>query len=197
MNYFQIFNVPEAFEIDEKTLTKSYFDLQKKYHPDRNRPLSKPIYNEEVLGETQMSTAEYMDIFEERRQVLTTKLPLEIEFRKRSNEGNVASFDLNNAYKVLKDYILRAEYLLELNGIKLLPTLDFLKLESFLEENELVEQALDREELTKLLERSNSRLEKLKCQMDIKNLPEVAKSCAEMKYIDRIIQNIKNKIKNL
>jgi molecular chaperone HscB len=148
VNYFQIFNVPESFEIDEKTLTKSYFDLQKKYHPDRN-------------------------------------------------EGNVASFDVNNAYKVIKDYILRAEYLLELNGVKSLPPLDFLKLESFLEGNELVERAVDREELTKLLERSNSRLEELKCQMDIKNLPEAAKSCAEMKYVDRIIQNIKNKIKNL
>ncbi len=148
MNYFQVFNVPEAFEIDEKVLTKSYFELQKKYHPDMN-------------------------------------------------EGNVASFDLNSAYKVLKDGILRAEYLLELKGIESLPPLNFLKLELFLEENELVEQATDREELIKFLERSSSRLEKLKCQMDIKNLPESAKTCAEMKYVDRIIQNIKNKIKNL
>ncbi|MBD0391334.1 hypothetical protein IC220_02530 [Wolbachia endosymbiont of Pentalonia nigronervosa] len=33
-----------------------------------------------VLGETQASTAEYLDVFEERRQVLTTKLPSEIGF---------------------------------------------------------------------------------------------------------------------
>ncbi len=33
-----------------------------------------------VLGETQASTAEYLDVFEERRQVLTTKLPSEIDF---------------------------------------------------------------------------------------------------------------------
>nr|WP_323738869.1 palindromic element RPE1 domain-containing protein [Candidatus Trichorickettsia mobilis] len=50
------------------------------------RPLSKPIYDEEFLGDTQASTAEYIEIREERSQVSTTKLPSEIEFGKRSIE---------------------------------------------------------------------------------------------------------------
>ncbi|MDN5248310.1 MAG: 2-C-methyl-D-erythritol 4-phosphate cytidylyltransferase [Wolbachia endosymbiont of Tyrophagus putrescentiae] len=48
------------------------------------RLLSKPIYGEKFLEEMQQSTAEYLDVFEKRKQASTTKLPLEIEFRKRS-----------------------------------------------------------------------------------------------------------------
>ncbi|WP_255424126.1 hypothetical protein [Wolbachia endosymbiont of Pentalonia nigronervosa] len=33
-----------------------------------------------VLGKTQTSTTEYLDVFEERRQVLTTKLPSEVGY---------------------------------------------------------------------------------------------------------------------
>ena len=52
-----------------------------------NRPLSKPIYDEEFLGDTQASTASsIIEIREERNQVSTTKLPSEIEFGKRSNK---------------------------------------------------------------------------------------------------------------
>ena len=50
-----------------------------------NRLLSKPIYNEEFLGEAKMSTAVYKDVHEE-QQVSTTKLSLEIEFGKKFNE---------------------------------------------------------------------------------------------------------------
>jgi transketolase len=48
------------------------------------RPLSKPIYDEKFLGEVQASTTEYLDVFEEHSSASTTKLPSEIEFRKRS-----------------------------------------------------------------------------------------------------------------
>ncbi|WCR52990.1 MAG: Dephospho-CoA kinase [Wolbachia endosymbiont of Ctenocephalides orientis wCori] len=53
---------------------------------EKNRPLSKPIYDQKFLGEVQVSTAEYSNVFEERSSASTTKLPLEIEFRKRSNK---------------------------------------------------------------------------------------------------------------
>ncbi len=49
-----------------------------------SRPLSKLVYGEKSLGEAQMSTTEYLSVFEERRQASTTKLPSEIEFRERS-----------------------------------------------------------------------------------------------------------------
>jgi len=42
------------------------------------------IYGEKYLEEVQASTAEYSDVFEECSSALTTKLPSEIEFRKRS-----------------------------------------------------------------------------------------------------------------
>ena len=48
------------------------------------RLLSKPIYNEEFLGEAKVSTAVYKDVHEERKQVSTTKLSLETEFQKQS-----------------------------------------------------------------------------------------------------------------
>ena len=38
------------------------------------RPLAEPVYDEKFLGEVQTSTAEYSDVFEERRQALTIKL---------------------------------------------------------------------------------------------------------------------------
>ncbi|WCR53187.1 MAG: Phosphomannomutase/phosphoglucomutase [Wolbachia endosymbiont of Ctenocephalides orientis wCori] len=46
---------------------------------------SKPVYDEKVLGEEKMSTAEYLNVFEERKQSSTTKLPSEIEFQRKSN----------------------------------------------------------------------------------------------------------------
>ncbi|XRX43099.1 MAG: Fe-S protein assembly co-chaperone HscB [Buchnera aphidicola (Tetraneura sorini)] len=33
-NYFKIFNLPISFQLDKKQLTKNFYELQKKYHPD-------------------------------------------------------------------------------------------------------------------------------------------------------------------
>jgi len=44
--------------------------------------LSKLIYKEKFLGEASSHTAEYMNIFEEQRRDSTTKLPLEISFKR-------------------------------------------------------------------------------------------------------------------
>ncbi|VVC46517.1 tRNA nucleotidyltransferase/poly(A) polymerase, RNA and SrmB- binding domain,Poly A polymerase, head [Cinara cedri] len=52
------------------------------------RPLSKSIYGKKFLGEVQASIAEYVDVFEERSSASITKLPSEIEFRKRSTEDD-------------------------------------------------------------------------------------------------------------
>jgi len=52
-----------------------------------NRPLSKPIYGKKFLGGVQASTAEYLDVFEERSSASTTKSPLECEFRERSDNN--------------------------------------------------------------------------------------------------------------
>ena len=34
MNYFELFEIPVAFNIDKGKLAEKYFELQKKYHPD-------------------------------------------------------------------------------------------------------------------------------------------------------------------
>jgi molecular chaperone HscB len=34
MNYFELFGLPISLQVDKATLSKKYFDLQKKYHPD-------------------------------------------------------------------------------------------------------------------------------------------------------------------
>tara|TARA_B100001093_G_scaffold423154_1_gene415961 strand:- start:598 stop:1125 length:528 start_codon:yes stop_codon:yes gene_type:complete len=34
-NYFEIFDVPQAYDVDQKGLLKRYLDLQRKFHPDR------------------------------------------------------------------------------------------------------------------------------------------------------------------
>ena len=34
MNYFELFDIPVSLTIDKTKLTKKYFELQKKYHPD-------------------------------------------------------------------------------------------------------------------------------------------------------------------
>jgi molecular chaperone HscB len=34
MNYFELFDIPEALAVDKSQLARRYFELQKKYHPD-------------------------------------------------------------------------------------------------------------------------------------------------------------------
>ncbi len=48
------------------------------------RPFAEHVCDEKFLGAVQTSTAEYSNVFEERRQASTTKLPSEIELCKRS-----------------------------------------------------------------------------------------------------------------
>ncbi|XBC39237.1 MAG: Fe-S protein assembly co-chaperone HscB [Buchnera aphidicola (Nurudea shiraii)] len=41
MNYFKLFDLPELFKINIKTLVLKFYKLQKKYHPDINHDFSK------------------------------------------------------------------------------------------------------------------------------------------------------------
>jgi len=34
MNYFELFDIPISLKVDKASLSKKYFELQKKYHPD-------------------------------------------------------------------------------------------------------------------------------------------------------------------
>ncbi|WP_395463057.1 DNA polymerase III subunit delta' [Wolbachia endosymbiont of Cantharis cryptica] len=67
--------------IGKATLAKSFSNW---FLMKNSRPLSKLVYGEKSLGEAQMSTTEYLNVFEERKQTSTTKLPSEIEFWEQS-----------------------------------------------------------------------------------------------------------------
>ncbi len=74
------------------------------------RPLSKFVCGEKFLGEAQASTAEYLNVFEEHSQALTTKLPSEIEFQKGSAEFtvNIIPYTWENTtfqYNKVNDYL--------------------------------------------------------------------------------------------
>ena len=79
--------IPDYKKIIDKVIRLTYKHSYISKIAD-DRLLSKPIYNEEFLGEAKMSTAAYEDVHEERKQVSTTKLSLEIEFGKKSNIGH-------------------------------------------------------------------------------------------------------------
>lgn len=34
MNYFELFDIPVSFKVDRNALSRKYFELQRKYHPD-------------------------------------------------------------------------------------------------------------------------------------------------------------------
>ncbi|WP_410541858.1 phenylalanine--tRNA ligase subunit beta [Wolbachia endosymbiont (group E) of Neria commutata] len=74
------------------------------------RSLAKPVCDGKSLGEVQMSTAEYSNVFEERNQASTTKLPSEALLCKRSTDGEsfisgiyIASVKNKESPKWLKD----------------------------------------------------------------------------------------------
>nr|WP_265037617.1 riboflavin synthase [Wolbachia endosymbiont (group A) of Anomoia purmunda] len=74
------------------------------------RPLLKFVCGKKFLGEAQASTAEYLSVFEEHSQALTTKLPSEIEFQKGSAEFtvNIIPYTWKNTtfqYNKVNDYL--------------------------------------------------------------------------------------------
>ncbi|MCC8406485.1 MAG: palindromic element RPE1 domain-containing protein [Rickettsia endosymbiont of Ecitomorpha arachnoides] len=62
------------------------------------RPLRKQGFREEFEGDTEeLATAPYKSVCEDSSTGLTYKLPLEVEFPKRSIEHNSTSFTINIA----------------------------------------------------------------------------------------------------
>jgi molecular chaperone HscB len=51
-NYFDLFNMPQAFFLDKEVLSVSYRDLQKKFHPDKsvNKPASEQRHAVQFAG---------------------------------------------------------------------------------------------------------------------------------------------------
>ncbi|AWW50883.1 hypothetical protein ASM33_08385 [Wolbachia endosymbiont of Folsomia candida] len=79
----------------------------KSTYTQQNRPLAKPVCDEEFLGGVKMSTTEYSNVFEERRRASTTKLPSEIGLCKRSNVPSKSLMSFIN--KIKKETVVKKE----------------------------------------------------------------------------------------
>ncbi|WP_353284403.1 lysine--tRNA ligase [Wolbachia endosymbiont (group A) of Lasioglossum fulvicorne] len=88
------------FDVIPKS-TDEYLEFVKRYNENNGENTNskfhtEPDYDEKFLGEAQVSTAEYSNVFEERKQALTTKLPSETRLCNPAwhiHQGNVPSIE--------------------------------------------------------------------------------------------------------
>ena len=135
----------------------------------------------------------------DQKSLLVKYFELQKENHPDQNNNSSDSSNINEAYEILKDDISRAEYLLNLKEISL-PNLKMDVLAEFLEENEDIENSVDKDNLKKILDQKNSKLKEIILKMSIifdDNISKFAILCTEAKYIKRMISNIKQKIKIL
>ncbi|WWO95812.1 MAG: Fe-S protein assembly co-chaperone HscB [Candidatus Dasytiphilus stammeri] len=131
MNYFDVFQLPVNFKIDTELLSTRFYDLQRKFHPDRYLNFS----HQEKLYSLQQSSL------------------------------------LNKAWQVLRNPLLRAEYLLTLYGLKVshctMKDINFLREQIKLhEECEKLEKTLDVKKINEFSVRMDITFKKLHQQME-------------------------------
>lgn len=85
------------FDVIPKS-TDEYLEFVKHYNENNGENTNskfhtEPGYDEKFLGEAQVSTAEYSNVFEERKQALTTKLPSEANPAWHIHQGNVPNIE--------------------------------------------------------------------------------------------------------
>lgn len=116
------------------------------------------------------------------------------------------SIELNNAYKILKDDYLRAEYLLKLEGYKfddesLKHMINHDELEEILEDFETLEEVSSLTDLRDIekskLSQQELLISKITKSFEQKNLQESLDLTIRLKYLTNLVRNIKQKIKSL
>lgn len=163
MNYFELLNVEQKYNVDLRLLHKQYLSKQALYHPDR--------------AKDETTRTEYLNI----------------------------SIQLNEAYKVLKDDYMRAEYLLKISGQEfneqvLRNILSTSELEKIMQLYEILDtmdqlprlQALKKE---KMLEQTKM-IKKLTKYFEANNLAKALDLTVHLKYLTNLVRNIKFKIKH-
>ncbi|MFK7968597.1 MAG: Fe-S protein assembly co-chaperone HscB [Rickettsiaceae bacterium] len=112
---------------------------------------------------------------------------------------------INEAFKVLQDDYLRAEYLLNIKGKhiddnKLKSLLSHNQLEEILENYELIESTQDLSQLNKIQQDKIGDCQKLVCKITQafteNNLKQALDLTVSLKYLTNLVGNIKLKIKN-
>jgi len=163
MNYFELLDIEQKYDIDLRVLKKQYLSKQVLYHPDRASSDSLRTKN--------------LDI----------------------------SMQLNDAYRILKDDYMRAEYLLEILGQKfddralrdaLMPS----ELEGIMaahEELDAVEKLSDLQLLksNKMLEKATMTRALTECFYK-NNITKALDITVRLKYLTNLVKNIDFKIKH-
>ena len=163
MNYFELLNVEQKYNVDLNLLQKQYLSKQALYHPDR--------------AKDQTTRTKYLNI----------------------------SMQLNEAYKVLKDDYMRAEYLLKISGQEfneqvLRNALSTSELEKIMQLYEMLDtmdqlprlQALKKE---KMAEQARM-IKELTRHFEANNLAKALDLTVHLKYLTNLVRNIKFKIKH-
>ncbi len=161
LNYFQLFSLPENYDIDNDALLKSFETLAKKYHPDR------------VAADSAFEKRQYTALF----------------------------VTLNEAYRVLKDPITRAEYCLQCLGVNYDPEKPEPQSMNFLEQqmqwHERLEESASPEELSALKEEldqeQKTRIHKIATALKTKDPVQSAALINELKFFRRLNHTLKEK----
>ena len=131
----------------------------------------------------------YFELFGINRSFLVDQDQLDLMYFKKHHDKNIDISYINNAYKILKDDLLRAEYLLECAGVSQLPHLTPENLEHFLELNEKIENK------DIFLVHLQEDMQMLKTELadyfQKNNLDAASQLVSQLKYLDRVIKNAK------
>ena len=153
-NYFQLLNLPQAYELDAASLQRAYLAAQQKNHPDRQQG----------------------------KDAAAKMLAVQ------------ASMDANQAFSVLKNPLLRAMHLLELQGIRVNGEQDTLPPEPALlmevmEWREGLEEAKTQESLERLFAQAATQREatlaEISAAFSSGQLPKAAAGCIRLRYLEK------------
>ncbi len=161
INYFQLLDLKQQYDIDQTLLQKQYLSMQAKYHPDRAR---------------------------------TTE---------DKNKAMDVAMQLNEAYKILGDDYLRAEYLLKLLGVKLddetmKKATSPAKLEDIWQQFALIDETEDISQLQQMLAEKNQEkqilINNLSKAFQTNKLQEALDFTVNLKYLTNLVGNIELRI---
>ncbi|MFV0576929.1 MAG: co-chaperone HscB [Vibrio sp.] len=169
MNHFELFGLPQQFDVETAALSEQFRELQRRFHPDKFAASS------------------------ERDRLLAVQKAAEI----------------NDAFQTLKAPILRAEYILSLQGVDIRAEQQTMSDPMFLmEQMELREEA---EEIThqadpesalfdfdsKVQKMYQNQTQELKNLLDEANWEQAADAVRKLKFIDKLkreIEQIEDKL---
>lgn len=162
MNYFKLFNIPQSFKINQKSLSKNFYKLQSQYHPDlfiRDSKLKKKI-------------------------ALEKSIEINKGYRTLKDFLTRAIYLLSlNGFKINKESILLQNNTILVNHFSLCEELDCLKKKQFNESNI--------NDFLKKIEKKISESEKnVEVEFNKKNYKKVIKIIGELLFLKKLKINL-------